>query len=74
MHLPLESYTTKSAAVKALADLGYTKHIYSGECGDGGWGSREYYAKPDFTHEEGRLDYQATASKVGHEWLLSIFS
>lgn len=37
---------TKAEAVAHAAERGLTQHYNTGECGDGGYGSRLYYREP----------------------------
>ena len=64
----------KQQARKEVARLGYTIHDGVGESGDYGYGSREYYHKPE-ARMIGRVpqDKHATISRVGREWLISEF-
>lgn len=62
-------FRTKAAATHAVLALGYIEHTGTGESGDAGYGSREYYARPNCElNQYGVPMDTATVSKVGHFW------
>ena len=63
-------FKSKAAAVKHVLAKGFTKHEGTGESGDYGYGSREYYSKPGCeTNQYGTPQDMLTISKVGgREW------
>lgn len=71
----MEFIKTKAAAKKAVIVQGFTVHFDTGESGDGGYGSREYFTKLDAQKNEFGFPLQyATISKVGRlGWHISVF-
>ncbi len=65
---------TKAAARQQVHDRGYTEHYDTGSCGDGGYGSRLYFKKPDAKHNRyGQPTEHATLSRLGRGWYVSVF-
>jgi hypothetical protein len=66
---------TKVAAERLIAQEGYPEQFDTGECGDGGYGSRLYFRKgPDApTNEFGWPLEHATLSRLGGYWHAAIF-
>ena len=65
---------SKSKAIAILRGRGFTEHYDTGECGDGGYGSREYYCRPGAERNEFQQPYDnATISRLGGTWRISIF-
>lgn len=71
-----EYFANKAAARKAILALGYTDHYLTGQCGDGGHGSREYYKAPNAELNEygAPVTKHGTISKVGKRWALADFN
>jgi hypothetical protein len=65
-----------AAATYCKQTLGHSVHYDSGQSGDGGWGSREYFKAPDAPLNEYGfpVDKCSTISRVGRFWHVSDFS
>lgn len=62
-------FKSKPAAVKYVESLGYVYHD-KGFSGDGGYGSRLYFKKPNTpVNQYGAPLQTATVSKVGRSWM-----
>jgi len=71
-------FASKAKAIKAIAQLGWVDHFDTGESGDHGYGSRLYFKKKTSktrTTFHGGIIFaeQATVSRVGRTWRVSIF-
>lgn len=65
-------FKTKAEATKAVTSRGYV-HTDTGQSGDGAYGSREYFEKPNCARNQfGAAMDIAVISKVGGRWLASI--
>lgn len=56
--------------------LGHTNHYLTGSCGDGAYGTREYFKAPDAPKNEygSPLNHHSTISKIGKSWAVSDFT
>lgn len=66
----------KSQARAAIKALGYTVLFDTGQCGDGSYGSREYYRAPDAKLNEHGFptEKHGTISRWNGKWYVSDFS
>lgn len=70
-------FGTKNEAIAYATDvLGYDFHMGTGECGDNGWGSREYYKAEDAELNEFGfpLRRHATVDYVCGSWRVHDFN
>lgn len=70
-------FASKNAAAQYCKKaLGHAMHYDTGQCGDGGWGSREYFRAFDapLNPYGFPLDKHSTISRVGRFWIVSDFS
>lgn len=66
-------FAKKTQAIAAVKAQGYTHHEGTGESGDHGYGSREYFSKPGCARNTwGAALDTADVSKVGRVWYASI--
>lgn len=67
----MRDFPNKRAALAHMKSLGYVHH-QTGQCGDGPWGSREYWMKPgcEINQHGWPLDTMC-ASRLTGKWVVS---
>lgn len=69
----LNQHRSKHEALARVRKHGYTEHFDTGEAGDGGYGSRLYYCRPDPVRNcFGQPLEVATLSRVAGAWYSSV--
>lgn len=64
----------KASARRFVTEAGYTEHFDSGECGDGGHGSRLYFRKPNAPANEHGWPLQlGQVDRLEGQWYATIF-
>lgn len=71
-----EFYSKHEAAKYCRNVLGHTDHFGTGQCGDGGWGSREYFRAPDAPKNKYGVtsDKYSSISRIGRKWIITDWS